>query len=149
MLHRLTIVAGAAVLLAWTAGCAPTRSVQGFIAAESQIAALTPGTDTQATVLQALGSPTAVGTFNPNNWYYISRTTDTVMFLEAEVVNQRVVAIAFDDTGKVSTIQRFTLDDATAVELVQRETPTGGRELNVWQQLLGNFGRFEPQSLGQ
>ena len=134
-------------MLAWSTGCTPIRSVQGFVANEGQIGALTPGVDTQATVIEALGSPTAVGTFNPNSWYYISRTTDTVAFLNADVVDQRVVAIEFDAAGTVSEIRRYTLDDAMAIELVQRETPTLGRELNVWQQLWGNFGRFNAQGL--
>jgi outer membrane protein assembly factor BamE (lipoprotein component of BamABCDE complex) len=132
----------ASVLAVAMAGCAPTRDLRGFVANAEAVAALTPGIDNQTSILEALGSPTALGTFDVNAWYYISRTTDTVAFFNEDVVDQQVVALAFDDAGVLASVTRFDLTDAIDIVPVDRATPTRGRELGIFEQFVGNIGRF-------
>ena len=145
---RFTLLIAASMLLTGLAGCAPTRDVRGHVVNVDAIAALTPGIDNQTSVLQTLGSPTALGTFDANavdplaRWYYISRTTDTVAFFNEDVIDQQVVALAFDNAGVLVAVTEFGLADAVEVALVGRSTPTRGRELGIWEQLIGNIGRF-------
>jgi len=52
------------------------------------------------------------------------------------------VAIHFDPSGVVEDVKVYGPDDARQVKLVDRTTPTAGKEITVLQQLLGNVGRF-------
>ncbi len=53
-----------------------------------------------------------------------------------------MLAVAFDDTGLVSELRQYTLEDGRIIDPVTRKTPTLGRELNIIEQLFGNIGRF-------
>ena len=92
-----------------------------------------------------LGSPSSIATFGEEVWYYISSQTETIAFYEPEIIDQKVVAITFDSTGKVKTIRTYGLEDAQDIEPVARTTPTGGRAITVLEQLVGNLGRFTKQ----
>lgn len=145
--HRLVLTAtlGAALVLIGAGGCVPVRDSRGYILNERALATITPGRDTRTTVLTALGTPTAVGTFQANNWYYIGTQTETVAYKEPVVLDQQVVAIAFTDGGVVTDIHRYSLADAIKINPTDRETPTRGREMSLLEQLLGNIGRFNPR----
>src|SRR3546814_5080921 len=95
--------------------------------------------------LTLLGSPSTSSTFPDwgTTYYYISSETEAVAFLAPEVIEQQVLAIAFDkSTSKVKDIKRYGLKDGKQIAFVDRETPTRGKELTVLEQLFGNFGRF-------
>lgn len=148
--HRLALVLGAALLLQGVSACVPAvRDARGYILNERAVAGITPGRDTRNSVLVAMGSPTVVGTFHTNSWYYIGAQTETVAYKAPEVVDQQVVAILFTDAGIVEDVQRYSLADAMKISPVGRETPTRGREMGVIEQLIGNIGRFNPGATRQ
>ena len=138
-LARNTALAAAA-LLALTA-CAPIASVHGFQALDVKPAELKVGEDTKSTVLERLGSPSTVSTFDPNLWFYMSQSLSHKAFFKPKVVEREVVAVAFDEGEKVKTINTYTLADGRVIAFNGRETPTRGRELTIIEQLLGNVGR--------
>jgi outer membrane protein assembly factor BamE (lipoprotein component of BamABCDE complex) len=125
-------------------GCIPQVSNHGYRLDEAALAQVEPGRTSRDEVLQLLGSPSAVTTFDGSVWYYVGQRTERMSFYQEEVVNQDVVAIAFDDAGTVSQVDRHGLDQAHEVSLVERETPTAGSELTVFEQFIGNIGRFNP-----
>ena len=129
-----------AALLALTA-CAPINSVHGFQALDVKPAELKVGEDTKSTVLERLGSPSAVSTFDPNLWFYMSQSLSHKAFFKPKVTEREVVAVAFDEGEKVKTINTYTLADGRVIAYNGRETPTRGRELTIIEQLLGNVGR--------
>jgi outer membrane protein assembly factor BamE (lipoprotein component of BamABCDE complex) len=130
-------------LLVMTA-CTPQVSNHGYWLDEAALAQVQPGRTSRDQVLQLLGSPSSQATFDGAVWYYVSQRTERMSFYQEEVVNQDVVAIAFDDLGTVSGIDRHGLDRAQEVSFVDRETPTSGTELSVLEQFIGNIGRFNP-----
>ena len=86
-------------------------------------------------------------TFGEETWYYIASRTERFAFYAPKVVDQQVVAIAFDDVGMVRSVRLYGLSDARGIDPLERTTPTGGRQLTILQQLvgnLGNFGRTQP-----
>ena len=86
-------------------------------------------------------SPQAsVASFDKNTWYYIGGQTERLAFFKPEVLDQQVLAIKFDETGTVSEIRHYTLKDGKEIEIVERETPTRGRELSFMRSLLGSIG---------
>ena len=138
--HRALILAAAAALAA--GACAPQVGRHGFQPVDVQPSEIAVGTDTRATVTERLGSPSAVSTFEPNVWYYVSQTTERYTYLPQEVSQRSVTAITFDEgTGAVTEVRNLTLEDGQQIAYSDRETPTRGRELTVLEQLLGNVGR--------
>ena len=125
-----------------SAACSPQVARNGFQPIDVQPADIVVGTDTRETVQARLGSPSAVSTFEPNVWFYISQTTAKYTFNLPEVTQRSVTQIVFDDTtGRVASIENLDLEDGQQVAFNRRETPTRGRELTVLEQLLGNVGR--------
>ena len=141
---RAGLFAGLLVLGA----CAPLSDIQGHVPDEEQIAKIQPKLSNQSDVLRLLGSPSNVGTFETTTWYYISKHTETFAFFEKDLLKQQVLAISFSNTGIVEKIERYGLDDARKIELVERVTPTRGKELGLFQQIFGNIGRFTGEGSG-
>ena len=128
--------------------CVPQVSNHGYRLDEAALAQIQPGRTTRDEVLQLLGSPSALTTFDGSVWYYVSQRTERLSFYQTKVVNQDVVSITFDDLGTVAHIDRHGLEQAHEVSFVDRETPTAGSELSVFEQFIGNIGRFNPPADG-
>lgn len=106
-----------------------------------RLSQITPGVQTRADVQALLGSPTASGTFDEDNWYYISARTRIAPGRFLEIEDRRVVAISFNRQGVVSEIRELTQADGRDVRMVSRETPVPGNERTLLQALFGNVGR--------
>lgn len=102
---------------------------------------ITPGVQTRNDVEALLGSPTARGTFDEDNWYYISARTRTQPGRYLEVEDRRVVAISFNRDGVVAGVRELTQSDGRNITPVSRETPVPGNERTLLQALFGNIGR--------
>ena len=121
--------------------CSPLTSYQGFQAVEANPKDVKVGVDDKTTVMDRLGSPSAVATFDPNTWYYISQISDQVAFHLPEVKRRDVVAINFNKADdKVADVRTYGLKDGRVIAFNKRATPTRGRELSVIEQMLGNIG---------
>lgn len=144
--RRSTLIACLAALA--LAGCSaeiwtPDIRAHGNLPRADALARIEVGRQTSADVADLLGSPSSRSAFGPETWYYISRSTQPMLFLQPETLHQRVIAISFDAAGRVSGIKQYDKTDARDVALVDRETQTRGSELSFMQQILGNLGRFE------
>lgn len=122
--------------------CTPIVATRGHMADPERLAEIKAGTSTRDDVANLLGSPSQIGTFDQNVWYYIGQRTEKVAFYEPEVVERKVVVIHFDQTGKVADLKQLDMAAGQEVELVDRATPTSGRELGLLEQLVGNVGKF-------
>ena len=131
-----------AVMIVAASACAPNVATRGNSPDPDKLAEIVPGEATRDDVAALLGSPSSAATFGEEIWYYIAARVETVAFNEPEVIDQQVVAIRFSEDGLVTAIDTYGMDDARAVEIVDRVTPTSGKEVTILQQLLGNVGRF-------
>lgn len=122
--------------------CTPTQNVRGYFIDDVLIAEIKSGVDDKGSVLNVLGSPSNVSTFGTDTWYYVTRKTERLAFFEKKIVDQRVVAIKFKDSGVVAEVKRYETEDARTVVMNERVTPTRGKQLSLVQQLFGNLGRF-------
>ncbi len=121
--------------------CTPVTSYQGFQAVEANPKDVKIGVDTKSTVLERLGSPSAVAAFEPNMWFYISQVSDSVAFRSAQVRRRDIVTIAFNkEDEKVKAVNAYTLKDGHVIAMNGRTTPTRGRELSFIEQILGTIG---------
>lgn len=143
-----------AAILTLTA-CVSTRSRHGFIMerGETELSAEV-GIDSRESVLARYGEPTLRPALNDNTWYYVTTTTNARAFLRTRTTNRNVVAFHFNPEGTVTAIDNYGLEDGMDVNLVGRETPTRGKELTFWEQLLGSVGQLpntgaQEQPVGQ
>lgn len=127
--------------VAMISACTPTQASRGNMVEDYRLAEVVPGVSTKTNVLQSLGSPTTQAPFDDNVWYYIAQKTEKRGVFDPEVVDEKIVVVAFDDEGIVQVAQEID-SDRLEVPRVRRKTPTGGNEVTVLQQLLGNVGRF-------
>jgi len=129
--------------------CVSVRSSHGYVleADQSELTAK-PGFDTKDSILAKYGEPSIIGTFDRNSWYYLFSADQTRAFFKPKTTRRSVIAIHFDSEGQVDNFDTYTLEDGEDIRLVQRETPTRGKELNFWEQLLGNVGAL-PAALGE
>ena len=132
-----TLVIVTAVLLA---GCAQLRQHKGVILDPQLAAAIQPGVDNKDSVEKALGRPSFVGQFTPNDWYYVSRDVNQVAFRNPRVTKQTVLIVRFDQKGNVASVQRTGKELVMNVHPTSRTTPTLGRKQTFFEELFGNIG---------
>ena len=134
--HLLLAAASAMALSA----CEATYTNHGFAPQIAQLEQIS-SSDTRGSVLRRLGQPSATGTFDSENWYYQASRVENYAFYAPKVVDRKVVAIRFDDAGRVTNVARYGIEDGQVIDLITRKTPTYGREITLLQQLFGNLGR--------
>ncbi|MEO1329892.1 MAG: outer membrane protein assembly factor BamE [Pseudomonadota bacterium] len=128
------------------AACSPIKKTHGYTPREAELEGVRVGADTRESVMQKIGRPSTLGTFDAKEWYYISQQTEAFAFYEPEIVDRTVVTVSFDEDGLVSEVGRYGLEDGKVIDLVTRTTPTAGRRLTILQQIFANVGRFNPGS---
>lgn len=140
MKNRTFAAALATVLL--VAGCAAEVSVHGVALDPEDVADVAPGQSDKADVESKLGTPSTVGTFNADVWYYMSETRAQKAFFDPKVLERKIIAITFDEQALVEDVYTYTEVDGQEIKIASRVTPTAGNELTILQQLFGNLGRF-------
>src|SRR3954470_14963570 len=120
-----TAILAAAVLIA---GCSQIRQHRGVVLDSQLVSAIQPGVDNKDSVEKALGRPTFVGQFTPNDWYYVSRDENQVAFRDPKVTKETVLHVQFDPKGNVASMQRTGRELVMNVDPSGKKTPTLGRE---------------------
>ena len=144
---RGLVPAIAAAAVAGLLACTPIQDNNGNIPLAESLEKIAPGKQTREQVTAALGSPSARGTFDEDDvWYYIGKRTETVAFFEPDVLEHQVVEIRFGPDGRVSAVNTIDATQVAKPDPVDRVTPTEGNEFTILEQLVGNIGRFTPQT---
>jgi len=134
-------LASALAVIAALTACAPKISYRGNMVDSGKLAEIRPGESTREDCINKLGSPTQVGTFDENVWYYFGRTTKQYSFLDPEVIEHKAVEIRFNDEGVVTAVNVLDPSQCREIEPVSRSTPTYGHEMTFIEQLVGNLGQ--------
>ena len=146
MFSRGVTTATAGLLAIGLGACVASVDQRGNLPEPEKIAQIQPGSTTRDQVVKILGTPSSTGVFNDKSWYYISRKTSRVAFLDPDVLDQQVFVVNFDGRGVVNGIDHKELKDGREIEMVPGATPAPGRELTFVEQVLGNIGRFNKGS---
>lgn len=121
--------------------CTPTIANRGTMVEADKLAEIQTGASSREDVINLIGSPTQIATFDEKIWYYIGRTTEQTAFFTPQTVKQESIEIRFDDTGIVSEVKRLDPQAAQDITPTSRRTPTYGHETTFLEQLFGNLGR--------
>jgi outer membrane protein assembly factor BamE (lipoprotein component of BamABCDE complex) len=146
-----TAVAGMAML----SGCAgiTTREHRGYVMDEQLTTGIQVGVDNKQSVEKTLGLPTFTGTFEQNDWYYISRDTRSFAFRNPKVTDQTVLHVRFDQAGNVASVNQTDEKLIASINPINDRTPTLGRERGFFDELFNNIGTIRqpglPGSQGQ
>ena len=127
-------------MAAGLSACAPIKDVRGYVPDEEKLADIKVGQDTKETVQKKLGTPSSTAAFGDPTWYYISVEQERYAFFSPDVTKREILAIQFTDQGKVAELRNYGIEDGQVVALVDRETPSRGKELSMLQQIFGNIG---------
>ena len=125
-----------------SAACSPRVATHGFMPRDELINQLSPGQQDKDMVQRLMGSPSSIGTFDEDTWYYISQRTENKSFFRPLIIDQTVLALIFDEQNMLQSIAKYGLEEAQLIEPLEKTTPTVGLKLTILQQLFGNFGRF-------
>jgi len=143
---KTTVLLGAFLVLS---ACAATYQNHGFVPSDDELAEITIGVDTKESVESAIGKPTSSGVLEDGAWYYVGSKFELMGYRKPREIERQVLAISFGNSGRVSNIERFTLEDGRIVTLSRRITDSNIQGVTFIRQLLGSFGRINPaQFLG-
>jgi outer membrane protein assembly factor BamE (lipoprotein component of BamABCDE complex) len=132
-------LAAAFVLAAPLGGCFSETYQKGYIVPEGALEQIPIGAS-QEQVLIVLGTPSTVATVSGEAFYYISQRSErAIAFMPQSVVDQRVVAVYFDKSRRVTKLANYGLKDGKIFDYVTRTTPTGGAEVNYVSTLFKVF----------
>ncbi|MEZ5839908.1 MAG: outer membrane protein assembly factor BamE [Hyphomicrobiales bacterium] len=142
--------AGAALALGAVialAGCVTSETQQhGYVVSENSLEQVPVGSSREQVII-VLGSPSTTATIGNEIFYYISqKRVRNAAFMNAKVVDQRVVAVYFDKDSRVERIADYGLKDGKVFDFISRQTATSGKDLNFLSQILQGLGRGTPFS---
>jgi outer membrane protein assembly factor BamE (lipoprotein component of BamABCDE complex) len=134
-----SIACAAAILLS---GCIGESFTRGYVPPENALEQVAPGAYREQ-VLIALGTPSTTADFSGEVFYYISQTANRpVAFMNTHVVDQKVLAVYFDENGQVTQVADYGLQDGKIFDFVSRTTPTAGKDFSFLTQLFEGVGRL-------
>ena len=145
--HRRRVLPWAASLALaalMLAGCELRTNTQGNLVDSQLLEQVKPGALNKDQVETLLGPPSSVSTFDHTTWYYIAKQTRQIAFFDPEVLEQKVIEIEFDKEGTVKAIHKFGPEDGRDVEIVDRTTPSRGKQAgifdSIWQLFMAQIG---------
>ena len=122
--------------------CAPQFRNHGYVPTESDLAQVTVGVDTRASVEELIGAPATSGLMTESAAYYVQSRVSTFAWRAPEVIEREVLAISYDSAGVVTNIERFGLEDGQDVPISRRITGTSGTNESIIRRLIGSIGGF-------
>lgn len=123
-------------------GCVSNTHYQGKKVEPEDLTQIKKGMHNKQDIARILGSPSTMSAFNDKTWYFISKTTERVAFLDPSIKEQQVIAVNFDDAGLVQDVVERDIEDGQEIQLVERVTETSGQKKSFLQSVFGNFGRI-------
>ena len=123
--------------------CTPRVDIRGNLPDSDLIADIEVGHINKQQVKALIGSPSSISPLSADAWYYVSERTETIAFFEPEIKERKILVIRFDQQDVAQDVKIYGLEDAQNIEMVDRVTPTAGKEFTILKQIFGNIGRFE------
>ncbi|GLI93532.1 outer membrane protein assembly factor BamE [Methylocystis echinoides] len=131
-------IAAAMGLAASLSGCLGYEGVinRGAIVDQRKAEQVKPGMAAPQ-VMQLLGTPSTTSTIGGDAWYYVSQRIErSLAFMPQNITDQRVLAVYFDKSRKVTRVADYGMEDGKPVDFLSRTTPVAGPDYHLIQSLL-------------
>jgi outer membrane protein assembly factor BamE (lipoprotein component of BamABCDE complex) len=116
---------------------------RGYEVDDQSLAKIKVGATGKTEALSLMGTPSTTSTIGGDAWYYIGQKMHRALaFMPAQMVDQNVLAIYFDKSGKVSRIANYGMKDGKVFDFVTKTTPTGGQEPDFLRNIMTGLFRF-------
>ena len=115
----------------------------GNMPTEERIAKIKTGS-TKDDVLQILGAPSAVISFDENTWIYMSSDIKRVAFKKPEEINRDILRLRFNNEDKVVEVARLNKDNGKELTPCTDKTEVKGENLGFFRKYFGGVGQYNP-----
>ena len=146
-LKRARTVAISVAFWLAVSGCTESFRDYGFIPPQEELDAITIGQDTRDSLGQTLGRPASEGVIGETTWFYSQYRVRSYAWRAPEIVSREILAVSFANNGTVSNVETYTLADGQIVDISRRVTESSIREVSIFRQVMGNFGRINAGEL--
>lgn len=130
------------LVLVALAGCAAQVRHHGYAPDDRALAEVEVGRHNREDVADLVGRPGSTGLMRDSGWYYVASQREHFAYRAPAEIDREVVAISFDQSGRVSNIERFGLENGEVVALSRRVTDSQIRGTTLIAQLFRNIGNF-------
>lgn len=120
--------------------CVPIYRHHGYVPTDEDLAMVVVGQTHETELASLIGQPSTHGLLSGSGWFYVGSRFRHFGALQPREVERTVVAITFDQQGRVANVERFGLEQGRIVVLSRRVTDPGVSGLSALRQLLGNLG---------
>ena len=120
------------------------HEIRGYPLERDKIDRIEVNKTTKDEILVLLGSPTVIGTFDENLWYYIGQHTQRISFFNPKTIQSLSVALLFNENDVVIALEEQ--EDLRDLAFASETTPTHGHDINLFQILFANIGIGLPQN---
>lgn len=117
-------------------------NIVGDVPEETRIKAIKPEKHTKEDVVRLLGSPANITLFEEESWIWVQSKEQMRAILPPKEIERNVLVITFKPNESVKRVSQLTLKDSIEVAYDTDETPSHGKDLSIFDEMLGNFGRF-------
>ncbi len=143
-MNKILTITFAAILLS---ACTPTVATRGNLISDIRFEQVKPLLTTADEVKNIWGPPTVTATFDDKTWYYIGKKTETMGIFKNKTIEERIIAIKFDEFETVTSIEDIDPSNIQDIAIDNSKTDTAGKEFTFLQQLVGNLGKFNKSSV--
>ncbi len=115
----------------------------GNMPSEERIARIQKGFS-QDEVIQILGAPSTIVSFDKNTWLYMSSDVKRIAFAKPEEVERNILKIYFDTNGNVAQIARLSKEDGRDITPDTEKTAVNGQDPGFFRKYFGGVGQYNP-----
>ena len=111
------------VFLFLLSSCSQSQVVDGQYPPQYNLKEIIVGDHSKDDVLDILGTPSTIPSFDKNKWFYIEITREKIAFLKPKLISQKVLQIDFDNEDLVSGIETYSLKDGNIIAMNEDKIP--------------------------
>jgi outer membrane protein assembly factor BamE (lipoprotein component of BamABCDE complex) len=141
--HNVLFSTLAGILL--LSACSTEYFVQteGNLPSKNDVLALKQGMS-QEEVRKIMGSPSVISSLDHRTWLYMNTTMKRMAFFEPEELERNLVAVRFNQSGKLERVVELTKEDGKDIDVSQSVTPVLGSEETFMEKYFGGVGYYMP-----
>ena len=128
----------------YISSCSSSYTQHGHLIDDKGYELIVQKGDTKKNVLSKLGSPSSKDPLNESTWLYITSTHEKKPFKASKKIEQKVLAVTFNDNNILVSKRIYTLKDGQTLTPLEEKTVTYGKTTNLFREIFGNLGKFRP-----